>query len=426
MYLTPYRLRGTKNITAVKMIPRVHALEPKPKLFWAYIQDGTLRVASSFWDSYNRREEIENFGPAEDCAIAFNGYWERDYVSKRFFFVSEEYPWVFGVNEGELRVWRTDVASFVIAENVEKVDAVRGWIPAQAGHTQDQGLIVAYLKSGVAYYRNYALQENETYIWESEKEIEELPGGLTDIALFRTNDFRIGVLGRDSVGNVHMTVTVRNWAGMSLYPESFNASASIGDMSVQLTDLVFTEIENPDETFTAQSAQTYPIGLCPPDYSIDTVTTKTSSTSFTIDFGYPILHGENQESGFTVQGNREIGTMTINGNQVQLTLTGESDPLPTATITEVSYAGISFDCPIVVEVTSGCRIPMHSFTVFVPAEPPEVEENFTAEASVSDMNVTLTDLVFSETEYTEEDTFTAEASVDSVTIQMYDLEDNPI
>ena len=426
---TVYTIHNDTGLERLDTTAKRETAEAEPNMVYTvYIKDGTAHVISKPlpynemipWDY-----EFE-VGAADDVAIEFNGYWQRDQVSKRFNFIAEEYPWVFKQSGGTLTAQHWTGGTLQLATGVGRICALRGWIPAQAGHTQDQGLIVAYLKSGTAYYRNYALQENETYIWESEKEIEELPGGLTDIALFRTNDFRIGVLGRDSLGQVHMTVTVRNYAGMSLYPEIINTSTSIQDMSIELTPLTFADMYAPDEIMTAETSYTYPIGLCPLNYSIEITATRTGTDSLTISFNYPLIHGEGQESGFTIQGNREVATMLIDGNQIHLTLTAESDPFSNIVNHEISYNGISFDCPIVAEVTDACRIPMHEFTVIMPGDPPEVEETITATTELSEMVVTLTEIQFIETEDLEQGIVSAETDIAEMTIKMYDLNENPI
>ena len=371
MFLTPYRLIGTKNVTAVKMIPRVNMLDQEPLLYWAYIRDGNMYVAYSHWTMYNRREEIAAFGPAQDCAIAFNGYWERDAISKRFFFVAEEYPWVFRLNDGILTVRRTDADPFQLGENVEKVDAVRGWIPAQAGHTQDQGLIVAYLKSGVAYYRNYCLQsDGTTYLWESEQQITELPTGLTDIALFRTNDFRVGVLGRDSSGNLHMTVTIRNWAGMSLWPEHVTADITA---TAELIPLTFSEAFG--EEHVAAKIINY-IDYCPVGYDAGGLIEsrkRATDTSIEIEFKYPLLSHEGYQELFTLTGTDAPGiTGIIQGssdNKMILLLDGVMD-------TSIDYS-LAYTNPqiyekgIRVNVDNACQPLVESFSFDLLGTPPE-------------------------------------------------------
>ena len=321
-----------------------------------------------------------------------------------------------------------ELVDLTLATGAGRICALRGWIPAQAGHTQDQGLIVAYLKSGVAYYRNYALQENETYIWESEKEIAELPAGLTDIALFRTNDFRIGVLGRDSVGQVHMTVTVRNYAGMSVFPEFLNASVSVGGMSIALHELVFTDVEAKDETITAETTydSNYAISLCPVGTEFTMSAEKTSSTSVTIEFNYPVIHGEGQASGFTADGNRTFDVMTIDGNKIHLTLDSESPPFGSTTNYTLLYDGSSFDCPIVVQGSSSCFGRLLTFEVEIPGIEPQTHETMTTTVTSNEMEIEVMMITFTEAETQEENTVTASVEVSDMTIQMLDLNESPI
>lgn len=152
-------------------------------------------------------------------AIEFDGYWDRDYNTRRFNFVTEEYPWLFYAKAGNLyaQYWQDEPT--IIATDVTKVAAIRGWVPVAGDTTNDQGLIIAYLKTnGEMYYRNYCIQSNGEKNWEIQREITELGDGIDNLALFRTNDFRVGFIAEKN-GEIYWTLTERNYAAMSYWPD---------------------------------------------------------------------------------------------------------------------------------------------------------------------------------------------------------------
>jgi len=182
------------------------------------INNGLAQVKSKplpYDDQYPWEDEFDVASGVTSVAIEFDGFWDRDYNTRRFNFVTEEYPWLFYVQAGNLYMQYWQDTEELLATNVTKCAAVRGWVPANGQTTNDQGLIVAYIKTdGKIYYRSYCATPTGK-AWESEREVTELGSGVDDLALFRTNDFRVGFLA-ESGGNVSWVLTARNWAGMSV------------------------------------------------------------------------------------------------------------------------------------------------------------------------------------------------------------------
>ena len=313
-----------------------------------------------------------------------------------------------------------ELVDFTLATGVGRICTMRGWLPAQADHAQDQGLIVAYLKSGTAYYRNYCLQsDGTTYLWEAEQQITTLPTGLVDIALFRTNDFRVGVLGRDSLGQVHMTVTVRNYAGMSIYPEIFKAD--LLEASVTLTPITFTSLFSADH-FSATQDETH-ISLCPLDYldnGIVESVARENSTTMKIVFNYPLLSHSGFEDLFTVSLTPEV-TSTSGGTtdyELLLSLNAEMDILTSYTVNYASVSGSSNRMRF--NVSDSCRPFIDNFEVEFLGAVLNADEYFSANLS--------TELTFTEIEYlngysVETDKFVAEVNAE---LTLMDLDGIPI
>src|SRR5690554_6876125 len=96
----------------------------------------------------------------------------------------------------------------LLAEGVSKIAAIRGWKNTYMWN-HDQGIIVAYIKSGQIYYRNYCQQPpDQPALWEIERQVD-LPTPAQNIALFRTNDYRTGFIC-ESEGQIHWAITTRN------------------------------------------------------------------------------------------------------------------------------------------------------------------------------------------------------------------------
>jgi len=157
-------------------------------------------------------------------AIEFDGYWDRDWKSRRFDFITEEFPWIFYVQGGNLYAQHWQQMPIMVATTVAKISTIRGWLPVTREHHNDQGLIAGYIKTdGLVYYRAYCHQPDGTRIWEVERRVAAITA--TDIALFRTNDFRIGFLVTVN-GAMRWSLTTRNYAGMSIFPDLVMAGLS--------------------------------------------------------------------------------------------------------------------------------------------------------------------------------------------------------
>lgn len=184
-------------------------------------------------------------------AIEFDGFWDRDYNTRRFNFVTDEYPWLFYVQGGNLYAqhWQDD--PLLLATSVTKCAAIRGWVPVAGDTTNDQGLVIAYLKTdGKMYYRSYCIQTGGLKDWEIQREVTPLGDTIDDLALFRTSDFRLGFIAEKS-GNVHWTMTERNYAGMSYWPELLTGKFN-GFTAIDLIEIDYVDVIAPVEHLTGR------------------------------------------------------------------------------------------------------------------------------------------------------------------------------
>jgi hypothetical protein len=243
-------------------IRRENRLAGPDKLFLVYIEGGQAHVA---WIDYlksieesNEWEYLYTLGPATDVAIEFDGRWERTSPDAEVCFdspaswtlVTFGEPWFFRVTGGQLLVQQGQGAPTVLAESgVTRVQALRGWKNVYRWN-HDHGLICAYIREGAVYYRNYANQGTEQNplppVWEQERLVDTLPTPAQNVALFRTNDYRVGFLC-ESNGEIHWAVTGRNWAGMAIEQHTITAGISL---TVDLIPVTYVDICH-EHTITA-------------------------------------------------------------------------------------------------------------------------------------------------------------------------------
>jgi hypothetical protein len=219
-------------------LQRTNVNAPPSKAFNIYIKDGICKVATKNLPSKVKEPWVDvlTVGPATDCDIAFDGRWYRD-DQYRWQLVTQGNPWLFYVTGGKLYARHWTATPILLAEGVSKIAALRGWKNTYMWN-HDQGIIVAYIKSGQIYYRNYCQQPpDQPALWEIERQVD-LPTPAQNVALFRTNDYRTGFLC-ESEGQIHWAITTRNWANMATEVHSLSAGI---DISVALIDLEYSNV----------------------------------------------------------------------------------------------------------------------------------------------------------------------------------------
>ncbi len=172
------------------------------------------------------------FGAASDVALEFGGTWKMNAAQEWYYLETDEFPYIFFVRDGNLYVqyWRDDSTRALLAAGVSQISACKGW-QSSVDIDLDQGLIIGYIREGRVYYRALCCQSDGSYIWETEHEVTTLGTGNTTLSVIRTNDFRVGFLTQNS-GNMLLTLTHRNYAGMSVRPESMHINTANARMSL--------------------------------------------------------------------------------------------------------------------------------------------------------------------------------------------------
>jgi len=203
----------------------VRQMEGDASLALAYaicLDDGIAKIYKRrFPAGFDYKWEYQwTYGSAEDVAIEYNGVWKMNAEQEWYFLQTEEYPYIFTVEDGNLYVqyWRDRDSRALLAAGVSQISSCKGW-QSSVDIDLDQGLIIGYLRDGAVFYRALCCQHDGSYVWEAEREVATLGSGNTTLSVIRTNDFRIGFLTQHG-GDMLLSLTHRNYAGMSVRPET--------------------------------------------------------------------------------------------------------------------------------------------------------------------------------------------------------------
>lgn len=184
-------------------------------------------------------EHMYQYAEGTNAAIEFNGVWYRPIGQDYFTLLCEEHPWVFWIDlYGNLRAQYGPYSldAFILATGVSQVKAVRGF-KSEEFATQDQGLVVVYIKDGLAYYRNYCIQTFGNYAWEEERALPQLGTDITAVHIHRLNDYRIGIVSSSLNGNKWL-ITTRMYIAGAVLPK--NIMSTVQDLNITVTALSYS------------------------------------------------------------------------------------------------------------------------------------------------------------------------------------------
>lgn len=178
-----------------------HLMRGASEVYIGYLESGVIKVAkTNYVEEMERHQWTKDIGysqEADDFCLCFNGSMPKA-PNGKVEFKTEQLPWVFWVLDGVLygRKLLDESEPFIIAEsNCSTVSAVRAMWSSAGGF--DFGLVVFFLLNGQLYYRQ--LIDNE---WMDAEIVSFGPVGIrwSEIAAFRTWDYRIGIQGKTTEG----------------------------------------------------------------------------------------------------------------------------------------------------------------------------------------------------------------------------------
>lgn len=370
----------TNGNTDLAVSREIDTLKPS-RAYVTHMFNSKIRVLSKSLPYEDERPWVGEFNIDEiitDSSIEFNGHWIRNDRTRRFDLITDRYPYIFYVSSGNLYVQYWNETRRLLSSKVDKISVIRGWIPAQAGHTQDQGLIVAYIKSGRVYYRNYCLNIAGTYSWEVEREVTSLPSNCVNIHLSRTTDFRVVFTVGTTTGDIYYAVTEMNWAGMSFFPE--NITCNVNDVKLNFIKLNFRD-EAFRENVTAK-VNNVDFEYCPFDYEILKVVSskKSDSRNIRINFNYEIIDNGKLNNVFEIAGQNI--SVAYGSSNSELIIATDKD---LSMFTTVLYNGVNNR--LMYRITDACKQELEEAFILDFSDNVEVIENISASVDITELEM---------------------------------------
>ncbi len=264
-YWTVETIRETSGLGDISVAPRrFRPYGPPNRLYEIHVHNGEVKTAIREYPDRLKDGWKDQFslGTGSSVAIAFNGEWQR--YRNLFRLVTEEKPyisWVDGNGDLWVQKWDEHDTRLWLSSGVSKVRMIRAW-KNTAIHYLDQGIVVAYIKAdGRVYYRNYCIQEDYTEVWEPEKGLTGFTGTAVNLNLFITNDYRMGFVIEDNLGQVHWLVTPRNWGGMASPAE--HLATSITDITFEVVPITYHDTYSDEHIESSIAIERFYV--CPAD-----------------------------------------------------------------------------------------------------------------------------------------------------------------
>jgi len=253
-YWTIEEIRSKPGIGSIEVdARRYNTYHGRPdKLVDIYDDNGTIKVGHREYPDLEKIGWVHDFdiGAGSEVSVCFNGEFKSFRESWRL--QTEENPWIFWTDAiGDLyrQYWDDASTKELIDSNVTKVVSLRGWKEINNGNN-DLGLIVGYVKTdGTAWYTNYCIQTDKTYLWETSKEVTGFSGDAVNIDLFLLNDYRVGIVIENNLEDIYWLITKRTWVGMAI--EQTNIVASITDLKVNVIPINYID-SIAEENITAE------------------------------------------------------------------------------------------------------------------------------------------------------------------------------
>lgn len=204
-----------------------------------------------------------SFGQGITAAIEFDGVWVRPRGTERFTLQTEEIPHIFIVDQdGNLYVYiGNDKDSAVLLDtNVTQISVVRGY-KSTLYPEQDQGLVCAYIKNGLAYYRNYAYNAvTQRFAWSNVELICD--DVVSFVHVHRLNDYRLGICVTNIETNLNKWyITERTYVAQAVAPELLSiyvesepiyCTMYTDDIITAGSEILFEDDTAPQDTFVIQ------------------------------------------------------------------------------------------------------------------------------------------------------------------------------
>lgn len=387
----------------------------------------TRKLPAEYEESWSY---LWTLGPAADVAIEFNGIWQMDGGKTYFHLVTEDTPWIFWMDtSGNLyaQKWQDESTRVPLATGVDGISTCRLW-QSTIDPTQDQGLMVAYLKGGAAYYRAYCYESNGNTAWENETAVPNLGTALTSLQVFRTNDYRAGFVA-ETGGQIVWAISDRVYTGFSFRPEFIGAQIQNAKMWMLNVEMHFF-IETESVVATSKNSCFW---IVPQDgagcltLSATGMRAADNNRTFKLSFNAKLIGAENLLPYLTVTpaGGSAVPVSAVNWKDADnsLTLTCASDIARTSNVTIAIAANPAATFPIYQQQKSA--YPGTSTTVAGEVTIHQTVENENITVTLANLKVLLQTVSF-HYGYEDENSSHIAASVSNAAVTMSPVGTLPI
>ena len=234
---------------SIKQLPS----NSSPSEIWALGFESTQLILKK--SAYNRTqrtgwEAIKDFGEALCAALEFPGTWTLRGNTNKYTLETEENPFVFIVDlSGSLKVLSGEnfEKAIELDTSVTALAACQGFSLANSTE-HDQGMIVAYVKNGNVYCRQYTIGTAGEYVWQTIQTVYE-SGDASFVSVHRLPDYRVGICIEHSSGTKWL-ISERLYVGQAIKPELIRTN--FDNLSIAT---VYPVNEAPEDTYLQTAVQ---------------------------------------------------------------------------------------------------------------------------------------------------------------------------
>lgn len=199
-----------------------------PSEVWSLgFDEGELFLRNNTYNNPNGNKwnDVYDFGMVYGGCLEFHGEWSTNNQSS-YHLNTEDYPFVF-IIDADRNLYAYSNNDYengeLLATNVTQVSSVTGF-KSRINPSLDQGLIVAYVKNGNVYYRQWRYYDEESNGWYSAEEVYT-DGDAISVNAHRLPDYRIGFLIKTQDGD-KWYISDRTYIGNTYKTEIINIDNS--------------------------------------------------------------------------------------------------------------------------------------------------------------------------------------------------------
>lgn len=168
---------------------------------------------------------VKDFGEGLQAGVEFYGMWLRRGNSDKFTLETEDTPYVFIIGTDKvLRVYQGQNFEIIteLDTDVSSISACQGFSSSMY-EEQDQGLLIAYIKNGNVYYRQWLYNATiGEFRWHSAEVLYD-KGDASFVSVHRLPDYRVGICVRHGT-STDWYITNRTYVGQSIKTEFVDTS----------------------------------------------------------------------------------------------------------------------------------------------------------------------------------------------------------